>query len=129
MGDVNRDGNLDLVLARGTVNVMLGRGDGTFEQGANYDLSTGANAIAMGDVDDDGSLDLVVADQYSYSISLLMGFGDGTFHSPIGLATCAGPTSLALAAQQGPGMTIIIACANNNKVRVLPSESRLICGP
>ena len=111
------------------MNVLLGRGDGSFAEGASYDLNAGANAIAMGDVDADGNLDIVVADQYSYTVSLMLGLGNGTFQAPIGLtATSMGPTALALAEHDGHGMTILVGDAPANQISVLPSESHLVCG-
>jgi hypothetical protein len=105
IGDLNGDGKLDLVVTNdcitagncpgsvGSVSVLLGNGDGTFQPAVSY--STGAyyaDTVAIGDVNGDGIPDLVVgnfcqtANQYGCTstgaVSILLGNGDGTFQSP-----------------------------------------------
>jgi uncharacterized protein (DUF2141 family) len=95
VADVNKDGKLDLVVANsydlldvsygGTVGVLLGNGDGTFQTAEAY--SSGdydSNSIAVGDLNGDGNLDLVVAnhlviDSSGTTVGVLLGNGDGTF--------------------------------------------------
>jgi hypothetical protein len=67
IGDVNRDGNLDV--AAGNFNtpsrLYLGNGDGTFQAGQN--ISSDANStysLTLGDVDGDGDLDIVAGNSY-----------------------------------------------------------------
>ena len=99
---MNRDGNADLIAVTGVynissnidnrVNLLIGRGDGTFLQPAGWvddpaDVDPGPGAIAVGDLNGDGIPDLVIENGFSYvpyrcSITALIGNGDGTFQPP-----------------------------------------------
>jgi hypothetical protein len=129
IADLNRDGNLDVVVGNcdsslncftgsgiGTVSVLLGKGDGTFVAHVLYP-SGGLNAIAVAiaDVNGDGKPDIVVANcgvannenadcSENQVLSVLLGDGDGTFQAPLN-TTWSGPTvrSVAVADVNGDG--------------------------
>jgi hypothetical protein len=82
MGDVNRDGKLDLlVLSREGLTVLLGDGAGRFRasRGRPLQLPNSANELALDDVNADGKLDLALATHDSYAVMLLLGDGQGSF--------------------------------------------------
>jgi hypothetical protein len=103
VADVNGDGKPDLLVANGcgdtacatdgTVGVLLGNGDGTFLTAIAY--SGGGylgpySGPAIADVNGDGKPDLVVANGCVSStncangtVGVLLGNGDGTYHSAI----------------------------------------------
>ena len=93
VGDFNRDGNLDLAvihhnwvsLSGSHVSILLGKGDGTFETGADYLPGGDALSIVAGDFNGDGISDLATAgpEEPTGSISLLLGNGDGTFRAAL----------------------------------------------
>jgi hypothetical protein len=84
VGDFNGDHKLDLVTGNGTgLSVLLGNGDGTFQQAKNYTFPNGTYLTAC-DVNGDGKLDLVTGVSYPEAVVVLLGNGDGTFK--------AGPT-------------------------------------
>src|SRR5690349_7357852 len=85
--DVNRDGKMDILVvhqypdgnSKTALGVLLGNGDGTFQQVALYD--TGglySTAVAAADLNGDGKADAVVTNA-SGVVSVLLGNGDGTF--------------------------------------------------
>jgi hypothetical protein len=63
VGDFNNDGNLDLLTFQPNVNVLLGKGDGTFGTPISFKLGRGeaARDVAVGDFNGDGKLDLAVS--------------------------------------------------------------------
>jgi len=72
VADVNGDGNPDLLVANecasqnncafGTIGVLLGIGNGTFQQPIAYPSGGyGASSVTVADVNGDGKLDLIVA--------------------------------------------------------------------
>ncbi len=91
VADVNRDGRLDVLVGNvgndcpqngncvgdGTVGVLLGNGNGTFQTAVTYDAGSGSTiSMAVADLNGDGKLDLAVANN---GTSVLLGNGDGIF--------------------------------------------------
>jgi hypothetical protein len=110
--DVNGDGRLDLMVVNicglscggnGTVGVLLGNGDGSFQPAVAYD-SGGRSAwsVAVGDVNGDGKPDMAVANAVDNTVGVLLGNGDGTFQ-PSETYSSAGtsPESVAIADVNG----------------------------
>lgn len=64
----------------GSLQILLGNGDGTFSDFSGIDCF--CSSVAVGDFDGDGKADLVVEEEVQYQGSaayLLLGAGDGTF--------------------------------------------------
>jgi Bacterial Ig-like domain (group 3)/FG-GAP-like repeat len=84
VGDFNRDGFQDVAIVNtgsiGSVDVYLGKGDGTFQVVKKYAVSYTSDYrfIAIGDFNRDGKQDLVITD-HNKGVTVLLGNGDGTF--------------------------------------------------
>lgn len=83
IGDFNRDGIQDLATANSAsrdVSILIGNGDGTFQQARNF--PTGEfrplESVAVGDFNDDGIEDLAAVG-WSINGWTLLGNGDGSF--------------------------------------------------
>lgn len=80
-GDINNDGKQDVVIGPISGNqidvTLLGKGDGTFTQGANVKGSYGILAGTLIDVNKDGNLDLIAGGNGSADVYL--GDGKGGF--------------------------------------------------
>jgi Bacterial Ig-like domain (group 3)/FG-GAP-like repeat/Abnormal spindle-like microcephaly-assoc'd, ASPM-SPD-2-Hydin len=100
VGDFNGDGNPDLAVTNycilpapsafcngapyyGTVSVLLGKGDGTFQAAKTYPAGVAPEGIAAAALSSGGNLDLLVTDNSDGSLLVLLGNGDGTFQSPV----------------------------------------------
>lgn len=119
VADVNGDGKLDVLVVNtsgttdGTVGVLLGNGDGTFQSAPTY--SSGgqdAGSVAVADVNGDGKLDLLVANECGSSdctgangtVAVLLGNGNGTFQKAVTYGSGGiEPYSVAVADVNGDG--------------------------
>ncbi len=137
VGDFNKDGKADLAIAalcgsagchqQGSVNTLLGNGDGSFKSGASYDVDMSPVSVAVGDVNGDGVLDLVVANSCGKSAacsngtaSVLLGDGKGNFTLKTEVDLGKQVSSVALADLNGDGkLDLIAANSADNQVGVL----------
>ena len=119
LGDINNDGNLDLITAgwasdgggvQGQASVRLGRGDGTFGSRTTFATETGipasANqslAVTLGDINGDGRLDLITTGQADGQgqVSIRLGNGDGSFGSKTTYASETGSSGSSAALALG----------------------------
>ncbi len=111
LGDFNGDGVLDLAVTSGffdswsssKVSVFLGKGDGSFLAAPRYHVQDYSSSVAVADFNGDGALDLAVGtfDISEYTVSLILGNGDGTFQTP-------------RLVRAGPNIALFIAAADFN---------------
>jgi hypothetical protein len=106
LGDFNEDGLADIAVANqgdGTVSVLLGNGDGTFQEQVPYQVGSEPVSVAAADVDGDGHPDLVVANRSEGNVSVLLGNGDGTFQDEEIFLAGSQPQSVKVADVNGDG--------------------------
>lgn len=104
--DFNADGKSDLAVANfssGSVSVLLGNGDGSFQDQVSYATGSKAGYVAVGDFDEDGARDLVVVNNGDSNLSVLLGNGDGSFQTPVDYPVGNGTSSVAVADFNGDG--------------------------
>ena len=127
VGDFNADGNTDLAIANvvsgggtATVSILLGNGDGTFQQQVPYAVGTIPSSVVVADLNGDGNADLVIANRGDNSVSVLLGNGDGTFQGQTAVAVGQGPVALVASDLNADGnVDLIVANNGDNTVSVL----------
>jgi hypothetical protein len=127
-GDFNSDGKPDLAVANsgdtsgnddGSVSILLGNGDGTFQPANNIAAGKNPGSIAVGDFNGDNRLDVVVTTG-NHTVSVLLGNGDGTFQTHVDYATGIGPNSVATGDFNGDGrLDLVVANSGSGSVSVL----------
>ncbi len=146
-GDVDHDGDLDVVAARGYANggfaFLRNEGGGRLGAPVAYAGSGRAAGIAMADLNGDGHLDVVVSDSDSLSVgntvSIYLGNGTGTFAArqaisvgtgtvvPVGVVAtdldADGDVDIAVAAYGylGEGSTVVLLRNNGNGTFAAPA--------
>jgi hypothetical protein len=138
VADVNKDGKTDVIVTNGSgangngsVGVLLGNGDGTFQAAVTYPVIVrGADSVAVADLNGDGWPDLVVGSTDGAgqpNISVLLNNGNGTFQAAVGYSSVGfDVTSVAVADVDGdgkPDLVVANQCSdtscNNSSVAVL----------
>ena len=90
--DLDSDGDVDFVFvansggpspAQGTVQVLLGLGNGSFLPAVAYAAPNAMQALAVADFDADGAPDVIASTFFGNRLHVLLGAGDGTLGAPI----------------------------------------------
>ena len=111
VGDTNKEGKLDLIAtipcadfmcSTGTIDVLLGKGDGTFQAPLSLVVASGVKSPVLADLNGDGTLDLMVLGGISF-VGLLPGNGDGTFQAPQYYSAGTNSPTVAIADFNGDG--------------------------
>jgi hypothetical protein len=102
--DFNNDNYLDIAVgffSSGTVGILLGYGNGSFDDMMTYPQENGSalTSLAVDDVNNDGKLDIVVADLGTSNIVILLGYGNGSFATSMTFSTGnnSWPSAIAIA--------------------------------
>ena len=137
LGDVDGDGDLDLITANNgitsslgnSVSVRLNNGSGLFtphptNPSISFNNLLPPSELALGDVDADGDLDLLFTTP-SGSAFVYLNNGQGSFVQPAGNASfyAGSQNGLALADVDGDGDLDVIACSDPDKMSVFLNYS------
>ena len=134
LADLNGDGKPDLVVSNynntifginnhaGTIAVLLGNGDGTFQAQNTFAAGYVTKSLAVADLNGDGKPDLVVGNLQSktgtYTVSVVLGNGDGTFQSRRTFASGKVPSSVVVGDVNGDGKPDLVVANSNYKAIV-----------
>jgi hypothetical protein len=125
LGDINRDGRLDVVAVGSLTAVLLGKGDGTF-QSPKLISGTGTDA-ALGDVNGDGYPDLVVVT--AAGLQVRTNDQHGSFGTPSYLPFLQStPVTAAVVDINGDGFLDVV-CANGSLVVLLGNGDGTVRDP
>jgi len=137
VGDVNRDGKPDLAVVEdcgtqkcaqaGTMEILLGAGDGSFQSAASYTVGYAPVSVAMGDINGDKKLDILVANgcgkdascKSPGTASVLLGDGTGKFTAGADVALGQSPASITLVSLGGGAVDLVVSRSTGNTVAVL----------
>jgi hypothetical protein len=106
VGDVDGDGDLDLLTAlySGSVSVRLNNGGGTFTGGSSFGVGANSYKITVGDVDGIGNLDVLTANSNTTgTVSVRLNNGSGTFGGGTDFSVGSRPEALAVGDVDGDG--------------------------
>ena len=133
VGDFNRDGRADIAVSSflGEIDILLGRGDGTFANPKLIFTTDSPGNISVGDFNGDGKADIAIADGNSNGTNgpeILLGQGDGTFSDKEPFAGNFASSSIATADFNGDGETDIVYVSGYTSTGTSPLDVLLAEG-
>ena len=134
-GDFNGDGRIDLAVSLNSFELSLalltGNGDGTFNAPVTFENTAAHDdspAIVATDLDNDGRLDVVLSHTLSCfvtpcvaarNITVMLGFGDGTFQTPFEIEVGTGMLRIAVGDFNSDGIKDLGIAGDQAQVYVL----------
>jgi hypothetical protein len=139
--DLNGDGKADLTVvsqvckvtstscAPGSVSVLLGNGDGTFQPHSDFGVGVTPMSLAIADFNGDGKPDLAVTNAnlgLGNTVSILTGKGNGTFNPHVDYTVVNEPGPIVAADFNHDGkIDLAVACEDLANTEVCPSPLSL----
>ena len=119
VADFNNDAKNDIAVvnnncptapcvAVGSVSVLLGNGDGTFQAHIDTNVGNSPNAVATADFNKDGKQDLVISNGQDNTISVLLGKANGSFSTRQVATTGTTPHGVAIADFTDDGLLDVV---------------------
>ena len=138
VGDLNKDGTPDLSILEdcgaatctqpGSVEILIGAGDGSFQSTVSYPVGYSPTSLAIGDIDGDKKLDILVANRCGTDVTclspgtatVLIGDGTGKFSPLADISLGNTPSAIALGHLSGPGaLDMVVSHSTDNTLAVL----------
>jgi PKD repeat protein len=121
VADVNRDSKLDLLVAnenfsQGSVSVLRGVGDGTFNQPVSYPTGAYTFHLVTPDLNRDGAPDIVTANPGDNDITVLLNNGSGSFGQRTDYQVGSDPLAVGTGDLNGDGKADVIATSANSNI-------------
>ena len=137
--DFNGDGKIDILeQGLGTLEVLLGNGDGTFQTPVSTNSGASLTAVAAVDVDGDGKIDVLGV--FNNTLLVYLGKGDGTFAAgvPYNLGAVASSALIVVGDFNGDKKTdvaviiagqVIVLLGNGDGTFQSPTDSAGVASP
>jgi hypothetical protein len=90
------------------MSVLIGNGDGTFQDFKECRAGAHPSAVTLGDVDGDSLLDAVVSNATSSTVSYYHNLGDGVFSGRMDYSVGEEPSAVSLVDLNGDGFPEIL---------------------
>jgi hypothetical protein len=119
--DLNHDLFTDLVttnISSNTISILLGNGDGTFQDQVQLNVCKEPRALAMGDFNHDMHADVALACSGGDEIALLLGHGNGRFEEGSHYPVHRTPVALATDDLNGDSHLDLVVALRNDKIKV-----------
>ncbi len=122
-GDLNHDGNLDIVTANNSnnsVSILFGQGNGSFSTPTTMSVGNGPQSVTLADMDNNGGLDIIVVSndslQQKSQISILANDGSGHFVAGANLTNANNPRFISVGDLNNDGKQDIVTVESNSIV-------------
>ncbi len=137
IADFNGDHKMDLAVANGcgldltcaassggTVSVLMGNGNGTFQNQTSFQVGYRPDAIVAADFNGDKKLDLAIGNFNGNNVSILMGQGNGSFNTQVQYPTAIWePYGIVAADFNHDGkVDLAVSTSGSTAVSILPGK-------